>query len=43
MKKLLSLILALGMLLALFIFFKKFILTEEKMAEINLELAARHK
>ncbi|MBR3518088.1 MAG: MFS transporter [Lachnospiraceae bacterium] len=32
-----------GMLLALFIFFKKFILTEEKMAEINLELAARHK
>ena len=30
-----------GMLVALFIFFKKFILTEAKMAEINKELAAR--
>lgn len=30
-----------GMLIALFIFFKKFILTENKMEEINKELAAR--
>ena len=30
-----------GMLVALFIFIKKFILTEEKMAEINDELAGR--
>ena len=30
-----------GMLIALFIFFKKFILTEEKMEEINKELADR--
>ncbi|MBR6257239.1 MAG: MFS transporter, partial [Lachnospiraceae bacterium] len=30
-----------GMLLALFIFFKKFILTEEKMKEINEELKGR--
>ncbi|MCR5250727.1 MAG: glycoside-pentoside-hexuronide (GPH):cation symporter, partial [Lachnospiraceae bacterium] len=32
-----------GMLLALFIFFKRFILTEEKMAEINKELEAGRK
>ncbi|MBR5421165.1 MAG: MFS transporter [Lachnospiraceae bacterium] len=31
-----------GMFVALFIFFKKFILTEEKMTEINKELEARH-
>ena len=30
-----------GMLIALFIFFKKFILTEEKMAEINRELSGK--
>ena len=30
-----------GMLIALFVFFKKFILTEEKMTEINKELEAR--
>ena len=30
-----------GMLVALFVFFKKFMLTEEKMSEINKELEAR--
>ena len=32
-----------GMFIALFIFYKRFILTEEKMEEINKELESRHK